>query len=130
MMMEPDAPASIVASGLNPSVPIIGAATEAAVITPTVVEPVTMLPAMPNTNGRKMAGSPVESTKSAMASTAGVSRRIWLSAPPSPVTMMIIADARSASSIQASFRSLAWLAFVFRYASKMPMPRATTGHPR
>ena len=105
MIIEPAAPASIVASGLRPSVSIIGAATEAAVITPTVVEPVIMLPATPRTNGRKMAGSPVAATAPAIASTAGVSRRIWLRAPPRPVTMMIMADARRAFSIHVAVRT-------------------------
>ena len=105
MMIDPAAPASIVASGLRPSVSIIGAATDAAVITPTVVEPVIRLPATPSANGRKMGGSPVAATASAMASTAGVARRIRLRAPPSPVTMMIMADPRSASSIHAPVRA-------------------------
>ena len=114
MIIEPAAPASIVASGLSPRVSIIGAATEAAVMTPTVVEPVIMFPATPSTNGRKIAGRPVAATAWAMASTAGVSRRIWLRAPPSPVTMMIIADARRASSIHCPVRAFAWSAFVLR----------------
>ena len=57
---------------------------------------------------------PVAATASAIASTAGVSRRIWLSAPPRPVTMMIIADARNASSIHLPVRASAWPAVVFR----------------
>ena len=112
MIIEPAAPASIVASGLSPRVSIIGAATDAAVITPTVVEPVMRLPATPSTNGRKMGASPVAATASAMASTAGVARRIWLSEPPSPVTMMIMADPRSASSIHLLVRASAWSGFV------------------
>ena len=65
-----------------------GAVMDAAVITPTVAEPVIMLPTTPNTNGRKIAGSPVEAMACAMASTAGVWRRIWLNEPPRPVTMI------------------------------------------
>ena len=75
-MMLPAAAASIVASGLNPSVGIIGAVIDADVITPTVVDPVIMLPTTASTNGRKIAGSPVDSIPFAIASTAGVCRRI------------------------------------------------------
>src|SRR3954465_15214511 len=75
-MMPPADAASIVASGLRPSVGIIGATIDAAVITPTVVDPVIMLPTMPNTNGRKIVGSPVDFIPVAIASTAGVCCRI------------------------------------------------------
>ena len=130
MMIEPAAPASIVASGERLRVSIMGAAIEAAVITPTVVDPVIMFPTIPRTKGRKIGGSPVSATVFAIASTAGVSRRIWLSEPPSPVTMMIIAEARRPSSIQPDVRSTLFSGFVFRYARSTPIPSATTGQPR
>ena len=57
-------------------------------------------------------------------------RRIWLSDPPSPVTMIIIAEVRSAFSTQVPVRSLRCSAAALRYASNTPMPNATTGHPR
>ena len=50
--------ASIAASGDRLRLPSMGATSEAAVITPTVVEPVIMLPMMPITNGSRMAGKP------------------------------------------------------------------------
>jgi len=50
----------------------VGATIDADVITLTVVDPVIMLPTTPSTNGRKIAGSPVDSIPRAMASTAGV----------------------------------------------------------
>ena len=58
MIIEPLAPASIAASGESARVPNMGATREPAVITPTVVEPVIMLPTMPMTNGSKIDGSP------------------------------------------------------------------------
>ena len=61
-MIPPADAASIVASGLRCSAGIIGATIDADVITPTVVDPVIMLPTTPNTNGRKIAGSPVAKT--------------------------------------------------------------------
>src|SRR3970282_655817 len=100
MITDPDAPASMVASGLKPSVGIIGAEIDAAVITPTVADPVIMLPTTPRTNGRKIGGRPVDAMPCAITSTAGVWRRIWLSDPPSPVTMIIMADVRRAFSTQ------------------------------
>ena len=61
-----------------------------------------------------MEGTPVAATAPAMASTAGVSRRIWLSEPPRPVTMMIMADVRRAFSTQSLVRAARWFARVFR----------------
>ena len=58
MITEPLAPASIAASGDNASVGNIGATIDAAVMTPTVVEPVIIFPMMPITNGSRMAGKP------------------------------------------------------------------------
>ena len=58
MITEPLAPANIAASGDRLRLPNIGATKEAAVITPTVVEPVIIFPIIPITNGNKMVGNP------------------------------------------------------------------------
>src|SRR5829696_7806623 len=68
--------ANIVASGLKPSAGIIGATIVADVITPTVVDPVIMFPMIPSTKGRKIGDRPVDAMPLAIASTAGVCRRI------------------------------------------------------
>ena len=57
-MTEPLAPASMAASGESARVGSMGATSDAAVITPTVVEPVIMLPMMPMTKGRRIDGRP------------------------------------------------------------------------
>ena len=75
-MTDPLAPASMAASGDRPRLPSIGATKEAAVITPTVVEPVIILPMMPITKGSKIAGKPYSLKNMAMKSTAGVPLRI------------------------------------------------------
>ena len=58
MITEPLAPASMAASGESARVGSMGATSDAAVITPTVVEPVIMLPMMPMTKGRRIDGKP------------------------------------------------------------------------
>jgi hypothetical protein len=68
------------------------------VITPTVVDPVIMLPIIPRVNGRRMVGSPLSTKKPATTATAGVPLRIALRETPRPVTTRIIADTRRASS--------------------------------
>ena len=57
-MIPPADAANIVASGLNPSLAIIGDTIDAAVITPTVVDPVIRFPIVPSTNGRKIVQRP------------------------------------------------------------------------
>ena len=109
----------------------MGATREAAVMTPTVVDPVIMFPRMPMTKGSRIAGSPDAAKASASTPTAGVALRMALREPPRPVTTRIMAEARSPSSIQtdrADFRSSGLR--MFHQARTSPMDRAITGHPR
>src|SRR5690606_14939577 len=127
---EPLAPASIAASGESPSVPSIGATSDAAVITPTVVEPVIMLPITPIANGNRIGGRPCSANTDEIASTAGGPFRTSLNEPPRPVTTRIIADVRSASSTHLPVDAARWSAWrMLRNASHTPTPSAATGQP-